>query len=155
MIPNFFSKQKIPNKIPKDFELKINNFSKGCEKEEFLRESFDFVAKGWGGSRFNLFWKFFRLFEKDIFEILNSKGYLHCTTMNFLIRVMGVKSGLFKDEDFELVWTNSWYIAPHQYLRVRIGKDKYLNVDVWNYQFGIDFGDFGSGFDSLKVKPVR
>ena len=135
--------------------MKIKEFLENNSKEKFIEKSFFYIVKTWGGNRFNLIFKFSRLFEVDIFNILNTKGYMHCTTMNFLLRIMLIKSGLFEDEDIELKITNSWYMAPHQYLKVKISDEKFIFLDPWNYQFGIDFGKYGSGFDSLKVKSIR
>lgn len=155
MIPNLFVKQELPSKIPKELELKIKEFSRSKNKEEFLKKSFFYVVRGWGGSRFNFFFKFTRLFQKDISQILRTKGYMHCTTMNFLIRIMLIRSGLFKESDIRLIFTNSWYIVPHQYMVVRVSEKKFINIDPWYYQFGIDYGEYGSGFSSMIINPIR
>ncbi|MFT4244325.1 MAG: hypothetical protein ACMXYB_02615 [Candidatus Woesearchaeota archaeon] len=155
MIPNLFSKIPIPHTIPKELDEKVKEFSKSRDKEEFLQKSFFYIVNNWGGSRVNLICKFSRLFQKDINTILQTQGYMHCTTMNFLLRVMAIKSGLFNDSDIKLKLTNSWYIAPHQYLEIIISKEEKRVLDPWNYQFGVEFGKYGSGFDSLKIKPIR
>lgn len=56
---------------------------------------------------------------------------MHCTNMNFLLRVMAVKSGLFNERDVRLRLANTWYIAQHQYLEVKLGKKK-IALDPWN-----------------------
>ena len=156
MIPNLFIKQDIPSKLPEILENKIFEILKNSKnKEEFLKDSFFYIVENRWWNRRNLICKFDRLFEKDISKIINSKWYLHCTTMNFLLRVMAVKSGLFSDKDIQLKLTNSWYIAPHQYLKIRVSDDKKVTLDPWNYQFGIDYGNYWSGFDSIKMNPVR
>ena len=94
MIPNLFKKNNIPNKIPKELNNKIKDFSKSKNKEEFLKKSFFYIVNNWGGSRVNLIYNFPRLRQKDLSEILKSQGYMHCTTMNYLLRVMAVKSNL-------------------------------------------------------------
>ena len=80
------------------------------------------------------------MYQKDLNKIIHTKGYMHCTTMNYLLRVMLVKSGLFDDKDIQIKLTNSWYIAPHQYLEIRISDKKKIFLDPWNYQFGINYG---------------
>lgn len=156
MIPNLFIKQDIPSELPEILENKISEILKNSKnKEEFLKNSFFYIVETRWWSRRNLVWKFDRLFEKDISKIINSKWYLHCTTMNFLIRIMAVKSGLFSDKDIELKLTNSRYIAPHQYLKIKLSEDETIVLDPWNYQFGIDYGKYWSGFDSIKMYPIR
>lgn len=155
MTPNLFKKIPISNKIPKKLDNKIKEFSKSRDREEFLRKSFFYIVNNWGGSRINLLCKFPRLYQIDLNEIIQTKGYMHCTTMNYLLRVMAVKSDLFEDKDIEVKLTNSWYIAPHQYLQIKISVHKIIFLDPWNYQFGIDYGKFGSGFDSIKFNPIR
>lgn len=154
MIPNLFKKMSIPNKVPKELNNKIKEFSKSKNKEEFLKKSFFYIVNNWGGSRVNLICNFPRLRQKDLSKILKSHDYMHCTTMNYLLRVMAVKSSLFSDRDIKLKLTNTWYIIPHQYLEIKISNKRIL-LDPWNYQFGIDFGKIGCGFDSLKIIPIR
>lgn len=155
MIPNLFKKFPIPNQIPNELDNKIREFSKSKDKEIFLRKSFFYIVNNWGGSRINLILKFSRLYQKDLNKIIHTKGYIHCTTMNYLLRVMSVKSGLFDDNDIQIKLTNSWYLAPHQYLKIKLSNKKYIFLDPWNYQFGINYGKYGSGFDSLKINPIR
>lgn len=156
MIPNLFTKQAITGKIPEILENKISEILKiSKDKVEFLKNSFFYIVWNRSWSRCNLIYKFDRLFEKNISKIIDSKWYLHCTTMNFLLRIMAVRSGLFKDEDIKLKLTNSRYIAPHQYLKIRLSEDEIINLDPWNYQFWIDYGKYWSGFDSIKISPIR
>jgi hypothetical protein len=155
MIPNLFSKIPIPKNIPKELERKIREFSRGRSKEEFLKRSFFYLASRYPGSRVNFVLKFGRLFEKDIFVIWNYRDYVHCTTMNYLFRIMLVKSGLFKDDDIQFKLTNSWYIMIHQYLDIRLPGNKHVTLDPWNYPFGIDYGKYGHGFSSIHMNPIR
>ena len=74
--------------------------------------------------------------------------------MNYLLRTRAVKSGLFKDEEINLKLTNSWFLALHQYLEIKISDTKKVTLDPWNYQYGIKYGNYGSGFDSLRITPV-
>lgn len=155
MIPNLFKKIPIPNNIPKELNTKIKEFSKSKNKEIFLKKSFFYIVNNWGGNRINLICKFSRLYQKDLNKIIQTKGYMHCTTMNYLLRIMAVKSGLFDDKDIKIKLTNSWYLAPHQYLEVKISNKKKIFLDPWNYQYGINYGNYGSGFDSIKINPIK
>ncbi len=154
MIPNLFSKQEIPDEIPEKLKEKIREFSHNSDKEDFLKKSFFYITSKWGGGRMNLIYKLRLLFDKDISKIFNTKGYLHCTTMNFLLRTMLVKSGFFRDEDIELKSHSSW-IVPHQYLKVKIKEGEFVKLDIWAYQFGVDYGKISSFSDLKNTRAIR
>lgn len=44
MIPNLFKKLLIPKEIPKELSLKIKEFSRGKNKEKFLKKSFLYIV---------------------------------------------------------------------------------------------------------------
>ena len=156
MIPNLFAKQDIPDKLPAVLDEKIwEIYEKTSSNTEYLEQSFYFITNTWKGNRFGFATKLHQVFLKDIDHIVSLDGYHHCTTMNYLLRIMAVRSNHFIDEDIKLKLTHSWYLAPHQYLEVTLDNSKTIYVDPWNYQFGIDFGSYGSGFDSTKIFPVR
>ncbi len=75
----------------------------------------------------------------------NESGFMHCTNINYVLRTLLIKSGHFADDDIQIKWTIVWYISPHQYLRIKTG-DKYVNVDVWGYVYGIKYGEYAYGF---------
>ena len=153
-ISNFTSKQPVPhnNELPKWLLYKIQSWSRTNSQLKVLEHAFNFVATNFYGHRCNILIKINRLFIKDVDLILNTKGFHYCTTMNYLMRVILINSLLFEDEDIKLKWTNTWYIFPHQYLEVKVGNE-ILSIDVWNYQFGVKFGDVGSGFKTMKCSP--
>lgn len=155
MIPNLFTKLPIPEKIPESMEQVIKEFAIQKDKEDFVKKCFDLLVSKHHGSRINIILKFRNFYKNDIADIWNHKGFFYCTTLNYLLRMMMIKSELFKEQDIELKLTNTWYLMPHQYLRIRINKEKLINVDPWAYQFGIEFGDHGHGFHSGNIQPIR
>ena len=155
MIPNLFSKYPIPKKIPKELQEKIHEFSQWGNREQFIRNAFLYIVGRYGGNRVRFISQFGRIFETDILKIYEARWYMHCTTMNYLIRIMCVKSWLFDEGDIHLRITHTWYIMPHQYLEISLWGDGTLELDPWNYQFGIEYGDHGSGFDSMHIYPIR
>jgi hypothetical protein len=80
---------------------------------------------------------------------------MHCTTMNYLIRIMCIESWLFDESEIRLRLTHTWYIMPHQYLEISLWWGKTLDLDPWNYQFGIDYGKYGYGLDSVHIYTIR
>ncbi len=98
------------------------------------------------GYRFRTYTKIHLAFETNLGKLWQRTGFTHCHTMNYLLRVLLIKSGWFDDDDIKLKYSLVWYISPHQYLRVMVGENKYLNVDVWNHHYGKRFGDYARGF---------
>jgi hypothetical protein len=89
--------------------------------------------------------KIFDIFENDINVLWSKNGFLHCTSINYVMRILLVKSGFFTEDDLRLKWTHVGYISPHQYLQVKVD-EKLINVDIWAYAYGIKFGDYAHGF---------
>ncbi|MEI6597138.1 MAG: hypothetical protein WCL13_02910, partial [bacterium] len=65
--------------------------------------------------------------------------------INYVMKTLLIKSDFFKDGDIRLKWTKIWYFSPHQYLQVNID-NKWINIDIWAYAYGIKFGDNAHGF---------
>ena len=152
VIPHFFSKSSLPTHLPYKLSVDINRLSKTSSQRSLAKKAFLYVVGNWGGPRYNMLFKFHRLFYRDISRIFKTKGYLHCTSMNYILRVLLVKSGLFSDSDISIRFTNTWFVCPHQYLEVKLDDGDVLYLDPWNYQFGISYGNVGSGFDSTRIR---
>lgn len=152
---NPFKRQAIPKKIPKSLLADINKFAESKNKDIILKKCFNYVVSKQKGGRLNMILKINRLSKDNFEDIWRRKGFMYCTAMNYLLRIMLVKSGFFKDEDIELKLTNTWYIVPHQYLRIKMNERKFINVDPWAYQFGIDFGNYGHGFKAGSLNSIR
>lgn len=146
MLSNLFSKAKIPLKLPKDMQLLVSKLKKSKNKEDCLKKAYSFLSKKYTGSRLKTYIRFFALFSSDIGKMWGKSGYLQCNKINYLLRILLVKSGFFKDEDIKLKWTLVWYLSPHQYLNIRLDKNKSVNVDIWGKAYGIRFGDYAHGF---------
>ncbi|MEF3692177.1 MAG: hypothetical protein V3574_03955 [Candidatus Moraniibacteriota bacterium] len=125
----------------------VEDLKKSSNKEECLKRVYDLLSDKYQGVRVKTYLKFPTVFKKDVNFFWNQGGFLHCTNMNYLARVFLVGSGFFREEDVILRWTLIWYISPHQYLRIKIAKDKFINVDIWAKDFGIKFGDYARGFN--------
>jgi len=91
------------------------------------------------------FVKFIDLWKTDVDFLWNLKGHMHCQSLNYLIRILLIKSGKFKDSDITFKLTNTYYLTIHQYMIVEVGK-KNIFVDPWYYRYGLEFGDHGHGY---------
>jgi hypothetical protein len=68
-----------------------------------------------------------KLFKKDLAEIWNTKGFVYCTSINFIVYVLLANSKYFNVQDIKVrhVFLN---FVPHQYLQVKVG-GKWVDVD--------------------------
>jgi len=155
MVYNLHKKEAIPKDIPKEMEKKIKEFSKNRNKKEFVKKSFDYLNKKYKIDRVRFVTKLPDINKKDVKYLWNAKGFIYCISMNYLLRIMLVKSKFFKDSDIQLKLSNTWHLVPHQYLRIKISKKEYITVDPWAFQLGIKYGDFAHDFHAGKVFPKK
>lgn len=146
MIPNLFKKEPIPKKIPLEMQKVVKKLKKCKSKEECLKLAYGVMTKRYRGYRFTTYLRLGEIFENDVNKLWARRGFLHCNLMNFLLRVLLVKSGWFKEKDIEQNHCLVWYISLHQYLRVAVGGGKKINVDLWNASYGKKFGQYAHGF---------
>ncbi len=146
MLPNFFTKLPIPDKIPDAMQKIAEELGRSVNKEDCLKRAYEIMTQKFRGYRFRTYIKIHLAFEADLEKLWARAGFMHCHTMNYLLRVLLIKSGWFDDLDIQFGYSLVWYVSPHQYLCVRVGDDQYINVDVWNHHYGKKFGDYARGF---------
>lgn len=144
---NFFSKTEIPYAVPQEVQLVIDMLKQTKSQEECLEKVYEVLSKKYQGNRIKTYTLLFRIFTTDISLLWQRKGFLHCTSLNYLTRVLLVKSGFFENEDIENKWTLTWFISPHQYLCVRMQSGVYTPVDVWSARYGLGLGEYARGFN--------
>lgn len=144
MIPNLFSKAKIPKSLPKDMQDVVDDIKESKDKEDCLRKAYDVLSEKYVGC--HVYERFLDLFVTDLDKLWIKDGPTHCTNLDYLLRVLLVKSGFFEDEDIELKLTLI-YIFPHQYLKVKLNENKFINVDPWGAKHRIKFGNYASSFN--------
>ncbi|MFA6184107.1 MAG: hypothetical protein WC682_03315 [Parcubacteria group bacterium] len=143
---DLFSKTRLPQKLPVEMEEVVNDLKKSFSKEDCLKKVYDILNKKYQGARVMTYLRFPAIFKNDINFFWNQNGFLHCTNINYIARILLIKSNFFKEDDIILKWTLIWYISPHQYLRVKVTQNKFINMDVWAKNYGISFGDYAKGF---------
>ena len=143
---DFFTKTSLPKQLPEEMNLIIEGLKKSATKEECLKKVYDLLSEKYRGYRIRTYIKIGEVFKKDLNFLWGRSGFLHCNNINYLVRIFLVKSGIFKEEDIILKWTLVWWISPHQYLRIKIGENEFINVDIWGKHYGIKFGDYARGF---------
>ena len=141
MIPNLFSKVKIPDTIPKGMQDVVDDLKKSKDKKDCLKRAYDFLSDRFVGC--HIFIRFFDLFVTDLDKLWNRSEKSHCTNLNYLLRVLLIKSEFFKEEDVKPKLTTI-YISPHQYLKVMLNKEEFINVDPWGAKYHIKFGKYAN-----------
>lgn len=142
---DLFSNTPIPNTPLGKIEETIDNLKESHNQEECLKKTYEILSTKYRGYRIKTYTRLFDIFERDIEKLWNKEGFLHCTNINYLMRVLLMRSGCFTEDDIRIRWTQIWLISPHQYLQVRIG-NKWIDVDIWARAYGIPFGDHAHGF---------
>jgi hypothetical protein len=145
MIPHLFSKEPIREITNKDLLQSINLVKHSRSKEEALKRAFKIITSKFKGYRFRTYILFWKAWEKDPNKLWSRSGFMHCTHQNFLLRVLLVKSSWFSEQDIQLGYSLVWYISPHQYLKIKLGKD-IICADPWNHRFGVPLGYYAVGF---------
>jgi hypothetical protein len=137
--------RKIPERLHLGLENWVKELKSSKNKSECLNKAYGLITSRYRGERINTYLKFWHVFY-NLKKIWKKQGFLHCTNMNYLLRILLIKSGFFKDSDIKTRWSIVWYISPHQYLQIKISNKKHINIDMWGRAYGIKFGDFAHGF---------
>lgn len=142
---DLFSKTPIPDVLPDEMRETISDISNSSDKKDCLKKAYGILAAKYRGYKIKTYTKLFEIFLRDLAALWGRSGFLHCTNINYLLRILLVKSGFFTDDDIRLRWTLVWYISPHQYVQVKVG-NQWINVDIWAHAYGVKLGDYARGF---------
>ncbi len=130
---------KIPRKLPVEIEQAITVLKKTKSKEACLKKAYSILNTKFTGKLFFFITHFPSFFLINLDTIWNRKKVLNCNVMNYLLRLLLIKSGKFKEKDLKNKWTMIKYISPHQYLQVNLGKKKVF-IDLWGSSYNTPFG---------------
>ena len=141
VVPNLtFWKSKLPEKISSNIMKEIKKLKKFSKNErDFLEKAFESVGKRYSHSFAGSIIRCDKAFKTDLEIVWNEKGqYQTCNVRNYLLRVMLVKSGYFKDGEIKpkAAFMN---FSLHQYLLVKVD-GKWTRADPWAYNLGIKLG---------------
>lgn len=142
---DLFGKTSIPRVVPDDMRRAIDELKRAKNKSDCLRRGYEILIGKYRGYRLKTYLRLGEVFGVDIDELWNKKDFLHCTNINFLMRILLIESGHFREDEVRIRWTLVWYISPHQYLQIKVD-NSWVNVDIWGYTHGIKFGDYAHGF---------
>ncbi len=117
-------------------------------QEECLRMTYTLLSRKYRGYRIKTYLRFWELGVTDTEQLWARSGFLHCTHMNRLLRVLLVDSGHFTDEEIITRWTLVWGLSPHQYSVISMQSGDKVFVDIWGKAYGVPFGNYAHGFNS-------
>ena len=145
MIPILLFKSKMPDKIPESMQKEVDKLKKCKSKMDCLKKAYNIITTRYHGSTPQLILNYYDFLTTDVDKLWKRQGYLHCHYQNYLLRVLLVKSGFFKDEDILLKFTVTYGLSPHAYLKINAG-DKFVFADPWFHYRGLPLGDHARGF---------
>ena len=134
MIPNLIEKKPLPKKIPTEMKIVIKKLKQSKDRRQCLKQAYNILTKRFKGYHFGTYVHIEEAYDYDLKRMWHSK-YLHCTKLNYLLRLLLVKSGFFKEKDIQQVLTVNYGFSPHQYLKIDD-----IDVDVWGKTRKISFG---------------
>jgi hypothetical protein len=145
---NFLTPPSVPKKLPSDLELEIQKLKQYQTKDDVLKATYDLLTKKYRGHRLKTLIRFFDLFKVDVNSLWSKNGFLHCTNMNYLMKILLIGSLKFKEEDIKFRWTLIHFYSPHEYVQVRTDDNKWINIDLWGKAYDIKFGSYAHGLHS-------
>ncbi|QQG38900.1 MAG: hypothetical protein HYS32_00335 [Candidatus Woesearchaeota archaeon] len=146
MLIHLFKKEPIPKKVPYNLQIEINKLKKSKDKLGCLKKAHKTITSKFHGGKFLPYVNLFQLFEENPKRLWNKASYLDCVHLNYLLRILLIKSGFFTEEDIKLKITAGYLFFPHQYLKIKINK-KFIDVDCWGYKYGKDIGKHCNTFN--------
>ena len=143
---HFLSKTKIPEKLPLEMKEVIEELKRSSDQEQCLKRAYEIMVERYKGYHFRTYTRPIPIFSFNVEKLWDTKGFMHCHNMTYLLRILLVRSGFFQNDDLKNKWTLIWYISVHQYLQVTMESGDIINVDIWGANNGIKFGDYAHGF---------
>jgi hypothetical protein len=153
VISHAFAAGDIHAPLPAGLQETVSRLRRARSRHECLRQAYAVLAEKYQGHSLETYTRLFDLFRHDPDSLWRRRGFIHCTGMNYLMRILLVKSGWFAEEDILRRWTLVWYLSPHQYLRVRLAPGSFMDIDIWGKAYGIALGDHAHGFHA-RAPPV-
>lgn len=135
------TQHQLPKRVSKDIQTAINQVKATKSKDAAVKKAYSLIHKQFRGGKVETYSKLFYLFKTDINRIWKEGDFVHCTTMNYFLRILLVKSGKFKDAEITNHWTLSMWFSPHQFIRI-----SNYDVDMWGSYYNVPFGKHAVGF---------
>lgn len=140
-VPHFrFWREPLPKRIPRRMQEEIRKIKQQHRsKRAFAKAAHKFLAKRYSGGHWQLYFRWDLIFTEDLQKLWSRRGYIPCHQLNWLYRVMLVKSKVFSEDEVR-VRTIPLYAIPHQFVQIKVG-DEWVDVDIWARHLGLPFGE--------------
>src|SRR3989338_4434499 len=148
MLNTLFFCWPVPSSLPPEIESVCERLRAATDQEDALRQVHALLSERFRARRSMTYVWLHRILRRDPDRVWASTGFLHCTHMNWLLKILLVRSGWVKASDIRERWTLVWWISPHQYAEVWMKNGRVLPVDVWGKTYGVPFGEYAHGFRS-------
>jgi hypothetical protein len=146
MTLNIRHKNQYSSPIPIAMQREVALLRRTKTKQECLETCYALLTKKYHGDRVKTITRLYEVFRSDLKHIWARNGFLHCTTLNYVMAACLIESGHFSAEDITYHWTQVNYLSPHQYLKVRTNKGTFIEIDIWGKAYGVQYGDHAHGF---------
>ena len=141
----FARKKPLPSRLPRQLEESVELLNKKSRTPyEYIVNARDLTLSVNHGGRFKAVGRVHLAFQRELSVLLRRRGFMHCTQLNHLMRILLAKSKFFSDDDIRLRTTvvNLFF---HQYLQVRVAGQWY-DVDLVGDWMGVPLGKHVWGF---------
>lgn len=115
-----------PQALPQEVGAAIAEMeSRSANQQAYLQAAYGLVLEKtlhqWQHTRFKAATRIYRLKVRDLKEIWQTRKFIYCGPINYLLYVLLVESKFFRPEDVKVrhVFLN---FVLHQYLQVRVGE---------------------------------
>jgi hypothetical protein len=143
-----FRRTPLPVAVTGEINDAILDLKKQQKQEHYLKAAYEFITTHYASGRIDTVLKLFDLYSTGLENLWSRNGFMHCTNQNYLLSILLVKSGYFNESDIKLKWTLIGFYSPHQYLKVRVNNNRWVEVDCWARHYGIGYGDHAHGFNT-------
>jgi hypothetical protein len=136
-----FWKENLPKSIPSSLDAKIRELKrKSKSPQQFVRFVYDLLRNKYHGSHALTFLRPDVVFSRNLDRMWARSGYLSCNQVNWILFIILVRSGFFRESDVRFRCTITPRLMIHQYSEVLL-KNKWTPVDVWASRYEKSFGE--------------
>ena len=141
----FLRRESLPSRIPKEMQEAIHLVEKDAKSPfEYVKACAEYILSTNHCGRLATVRRLDLAFQRDLRTLWKRPGFMHCTHLNHLMRVMLAFSKFFTDDDIQLRRTFVNFNI-HQYVQVKIAGQWY-DVDLGGDWMGVPLGKHVWGF---------
>jgi len=129
--------------IPKELKKEILKLKKITDKKKCILAALKYIKRNFKSTYFLLFIQLHKHYYSNLSNIIKKKGFWPCHIQLFILKVLIIKSGKFKDKDIQTHYS-IYNGVIHEYLKIKLNNN-WIDVDPWGYNRGIPLGYHSMG----------